>query len=130
MDMFKHGGRSEVSPATDLGSYWPPSEGCFWMWVVSDHGSATLWQVRLLIGSEAGRRPDAGRHCPAASEKPGAERLGQDRVRLAVALYRFSNAIDTLLHSGQLRIASTQPWITTIKLRPPKDDTSLDYSVN
>lgn len=72
------------------------------MWVVS--GSVPLWQVRFLIGSEASRRPESSRYCPVASERPGAERPGQDRVRLAAALCCLSNAIDTLLHPAQLRM--------------------------
>eukprot|EP00064_Thunnus_orientalis_P004615 superscaffoldBa00000423_g4627 len=90
---------------------------CCWMWVVSGYGSVPLWQVRFLIGSQASRRPETSRYCPAASERPGAERPGQDRVRLAAALCCLSNAIDTLLHSGQFCMASTQPWTLVVFTR-------------
>lgn len=52
-------------------------------------------------------QPEAGHHCPAASERAaGSEWPGQHRVRLAAALRRLSNAIYTLLRCGQLCMAN------------------------
>lgn len=94
----------------------PVKEGVGWV-VLLDvggvQGSVPPWQVRFLIGSEASWRLDSSRYCPATSERPGAERPGQDRVRLAAVLCCLSNAIATLLHSVHLCMASTQPWATS-----------------
>ncbi|CAB1442872.1 unnamed protein product [Pleuronectes platessa] len=70
------------------------------MWVVSSHSSILSWKVRFLIGSEACGRPETSQYCPHVAERPGAERPGQDGVRLATALCRLSTAIDTLPSLG------------------------------
>lgn len=55
---------------------WPLRGASF---VVSQRGSAPLWRVQFLIGSEASQRPDASRYCPVASEKPASEKAGVRR---------------------------------------------------
>ncbi|KAM7387932.1 hypothetical protein PAMP_024139 [Pampus punctatissimus] len=73
--------------------------------VLLDVGGVGLWLCPSVAGPVPNRlkgQLKTSLHYPAAFERPGAERPGQDGVRLAAALCCLSNTVHTLLHSGQL----------------------------
>lgn len=135
MDVSKHGRRSEVNLAADLGllqPLWRPhkgfgeAEGC-WTWVVSSHGSVPRWQVRFLIGSEASRRPRSSRYCPVWSERPSAEWPGQDGSdcpQRSVAFQTPSIPCFTLAKSSAWRAPSQGQLQRITKLRGERLRTS------